>query len=141
MQAARARSLIPPPSKPLQNLRHETFARRLAEGASATGAYAAAYGKKRDNVAAANGYDLVRKPHIRERAMALEAENALRTLPTFALILKGMERRTIRAIEEAQMTGVFGAGNRFAKFVEKMNKAIEPPPELKCYVRGEWESL
>ena len=32
MTALRARSLIPPPSEPLQNLRHETFARRIAEG-------------------------------------------------------------------------------------------------------------
>ena len=141
MAAARAHSINPPPSQPLPRLRHEIFAQRLAEGSSATGAYAAAYGRKHDNVSAVKGSRLVRMVHIRKRAMALEAENALRTLPTFALILKGMERRTIKAIEEAQMTGVFGAADRFAAFVEKMNKAIEPPPGLKCYVRGEREPL
>jgi len=141
MKAARAHSINPPPSQPLPRLRHEIFARRLAEGASTTAAYAAAYGRKRDNTAASKGYDLVRKAHIRERAMAIEAENALRTLPTFALILKGMERRTIKAIEEASLQSVFHAADRFAAFVEKMNKAIEPPPGLKCYVAGERESL
>ena len=52
--------------------------------------------------------------------MQLEAENALRTLPTFTTILKAFEKRTIKAIETAQMTGVFGAADRFAKFVTQM---------------------
>jgi hypothetical protein len=141
MSATRAHSLVPPPSEPLPRLRHEIFAQRLAEGASATGAYASAYGRKRDNVSAVKGSRLVRMVHVRKRAMAIEAENALRTLPTFATILSGFERRTIKAIEEAQMTGVFGAADRFAAFVEQMNKAIEPPPGLKCYVRGERKPL
>ena len=63
---------------------------------------------------------MIRKVNIPKRAMALEAENALRTLPTFTLILKGSEHRTIKQIENAQMTGVFGAADRFAAFVEKM---------------------
>ncbi len=141
MTALRARSLIPPPSEPLPNLRHETFARRIAEGHSATGAYASSFGRKRDNASSANGYILIRKHHIRQRAMQLEAENALRTLPTFTTILKAFEKRTIKAIETAQMTGVFGAADRFAKFVAQMNRALEPPPGLKCYVAGEREHL
>ena len=141
MKAARARSLIPPPSEPLPKPRHEIFARRLAEGASTTAAYASAFGRKRDNAAAANGYVLVRKHHIRQRAMALEAENALRTLPTFTTILKGFEKRTLRQIEEATLQNVFHAADRYAAFVKKMNEAITPPPGLKCYVAGEIERL
>src|SRR4030088_571779 len=46
--------------QPLQNLRHEAFAQRIAAGASATAAYAHAYGRPRDNVAAVRGGKLIR---------------------------------------------------------------------------------
>jgi hypothetical protein len=101
--AAHAESMEMTASQPLKNLRHEAFAQRIAAGASATAAYAHAYGRERDNVAAVKGGQLIRKVNIRERAMALEAENALASLPTAALIMKGLERQTIRQIENAQM--------------------------------------
>jgi hypothetical protein len=53
--AAHAESMEMPASQPLQNLRHEAFAQRIAAGASATAAYAHAYGRPRDNVAAVRG--------------------------------------------------------------------------------------
>jgi len=50
--------------------------------------------------------------------------------------MTAFETRTIKQIENAQISGVFGAADRFAEFVQKLNKAIEPSPALKCYVRG-----
>jgi len=134
--AAHAESMEMPASQPLKNFRHERFAQRIAAGCSATAAYADAYGRERDNVAAVKGGQLIRKVNILERAMALEAENAL-ALPTIRKVLEGVEARTIEQIETAQMTGVFGAADRFAAFIEKMNRALDPPERLKCYVRGE----
>jgi len=138
MAATRTHSIQPPPSQPLQNTRHELFAKRIADGHSATAAYAYAYAKEqRTNACAVRGMHLVRNVNVRKRAMEIEAENALRTLPTFDLALRGFERRTLRAIEEASLQNVFHAADRFAKFVAKMNKAIEPEPGyLRTYVRG-----
>ena len=64
----------------VEELPARRFAQRIAAGASATAAYTHAYGRERDNVAAVKGGQLVRKVNIRERAMALEAENALAAL-------------------------------------------------------------
>jgi len=122
-------------SQPLKNFRHEMFARRLAAGHSATASYAAAYGRERDNVAAVKGSQLVRKVQIRERAMAIEAENALTSLPTLAKVMAAVEAETIERVNNSQMSGVFGAADRFAAFVEKMNRAIGPTERLKSYVR------
>ena len=96
-------------SQPLKNFRHEIFAQKIAAGCSATASYAAAYGRERDNVAAVKGSRLVRKVHIRERAMAIEAENALTSLPTLAKVIAAFEERTIDQINNAQIQGVFGA--------------------------------
>ena len=68
--------------------------------------------------------------------MAIEAENALTSLPTLAKVIAAFEERTIDQINTAQIQGVFGAADRFATFVEKMNQAIDPPERLKSYVRG-----
>ena len=70
--------------------------------------------------------------------MALEAENALASLPTIRKVLEGVEARTIERINNAQINNVFVAADRFAEFVGQMNKAIEPTahPGLKSYVRG-----
>jgi|GEM_PF-1355149 len=137
--AANAESMEMPASQPLKNLRHEAFAQRIAARASATAAYADAYGRPRDNVAAVRGGQLIRKVNIRERAMALEAENALASLPTIRKVLEGVEARTIERINNAQINNVFVAADRFAEFVGKLNKAIEAMPahdRLKSYVRG-----
>jgi hypothetical protein len=136
--AANAESMEIPASQPLQNLRHEAFAQRIAAGASATAAYAHAYGRPRDNVAAVRGGKLIRNVNIRERAMALEAESALAALPTIRKVLEGVEARTIERINNAQINNVFVAADRFAEFVGQMNKAIEPTAHagLKSYVRG-----
>jgi hypothetical protein len=58
--------------------------------------------------------------------------------PTLAKVMTAFETRTIKQIENAQISGVFGAADRFAEFVQKLNKAIEPTahPGLKSYVRG-----
>jgi len=128
-----------PASQPLKNFRHERFAQRIAAGCSATAAYAYAYGRERDNVAAVKGRQLIRKVNIRERAMALEAENALASLPTIRKVLEGVEARTIERINNAQINNVFVAADRFAEFVGQMNKAIEAMPahdRLKSYVKG-----
>jgi hypothetical protein len=127
-----------PASLPLKNFRHEIFAQRIAARCSATAAYADAYGRPRDNVAAVRGGLLIRKVNIRERAMALEAENTLASLPTIRKVLEGVEARTIERINNAQINNVFVAADRFAEFVGKLNKAIEPAahPGLKSYVRG-----
>jgi hypothetical protein len=124
--ATNAESMEMPASQPLKNFRHERFAQRIAAGCSATAAYAHAYGRERDNVAAVRGGQLIRKVHIRERAMALEAENALASLPTIRKVLEGVEARTIERINNAQINNVFVAADRFAEFVGKVNKAIEP---------------
>jgi len=50
--------------------------------------------------------------------------------------MAAFEERTIDQINNAQIQGVFGTADRFAAFVEKMNRAIEPPERLKSYVRG-----
>jgi hypothetical protein len=137
--AANAESMEMPASLPLQNLRHEAFAQRIAAGASATAAYAHAYGRPRDNVSAVRGGKLIRNVNIRERAMALEAESALASLPTIRKVLEGVEARTIERINNAQINNVFVAADRFAEFVGQMNKAIEAMPahdRLKSYVRG-----
>jgi hypothetical protein len=57
--AANAESMEMPASQPLKNLRHEAFAQRIAARASATAAYADAYGRPRDNVAAVRGWLLL----------------------------------------------------------------------------------
>jgi hypothetical protein len=137
--AANAESTEMPASQLLKNFRHERFAQRIAAGCSATAAYADAYGRPRDNVAAVRGGQLIRKVNIRERAMALEAENALASLPTIRKVLEGVEARTIERINNAQINNVFVAADRFAEFVGQMNKAIEAMPahdRLKSYVRG-----
>jgi hypothetical protein len=137
--AANAESMEIPASLPLRNFRHEIFAQRIAARCSATAAYAHAYGRPRDNVAAVRGGKLIRNVNIRERAMALEAENALASLPTIRKVLEGVEARTIERINNAQINNVFVAADRFAEFVGQMNKAIEAMPahdRLKSYVRG-----
>jgi len=134
--AANAESMEMPASLPLKNFRHEIFAQKIAAGHSATASYAAAYGRERDNVAAAKGGQLVRKVNIRERAMAIEAENALASLPSLAKVMAAVKAETIERVNNSQMSGVFGAADRFAAFVEKMNRAIDPPERLKSYVRG-----
>jgi hypothetical protein len=136
--AAEADGIEMPASLPLKNFRHEIFAQRIAARCSATAAYADAYGRPRDNVAAVRGGLLIRKVNIRERAMALEAENTLASLPTIRKVLEGVEARTIERINNAQINNVFVAADRFAEFVGKLNKAIEPAahPGLKSYVRG-----
>jgi hypothetical protein len=81
---------------------------------------------------------LIRKVNIRERAMAFEAENALASLPTIRKVLEGVEARTIERINNAQINNVFVAADRFAEFVGKLNKAIEPTahPGLKVVCQG-----
>jgi hypothetical protein len=65
--AANAESMEMPASQPLKNLRHEAFAQRIAARASATAAYADAYGRPRDNVAAVRGGQLIRKVNMRPK--------------------------------------------------------------------------
>ena len=48
--AANAESMEMPASQPLKNLRHEAFAQRISTGASATGAYAHAYGRESETM-------------------------------------------------------------------------------------------
>jgi hypothetical protein len=104
--AANAESMEMPASLPLRNFRHEIFAQRIAARCSATAAYAHAYGRPRDNVAAVRGGQLIRKVNIRERAVALKAENALASLPTIRKVLEGVEARTIERINNAQINNV-----------------------------------
>jgi len=109
----------------LKNPRHESFARRVAEGdTSATGAYREGYAST-GHGAEVNASKLLRKTEVQARIAELQAAAAKKTIVSVASLLDELEAARAAATSAEQHSAATSAIIAKAKLVGLMRERVE----------------